>query len=494
MTAAMRTWIPALFAGMLHAASIHGVVIENQSGHPLPRALVVAQPLAGGAPQSARTNIDGVFQIDGLREGAYLVSASRRGFAGVEYGQKRWRSAGFPVVLQTAQSANLEIRLPRFGAITGRVSDENDVGMMDHEVIAYRATHPPQYAARATTDDRGVYRISGLDPGAYLVRTLAKVYDDGGYVPTFFGDVLAAAQTTPVEVDLDQDSTEVNIRPKPGRLFPISGTVYVPGWGPATVTLTSDTGSITVTTDARGRFQFNLQPPGKYDLYASSPGDRYSGPSGSYLALDLQRETEVHMNAAPLPKVTFSFMDSSGAAIDTSRLEVIARQNDLSGNFTVQHLRAGSPVQLAPGPWQFAMAPNSTYYAVAFETSHGHADGWNDAMISGQSIALKFVLSANPGAVHGTVTSSSQGVSGAPVFLEALDLEPARRLAAVLTVRAGAHGEFAFTGLAPGRYRLLSTFEYRSPDSAALDAAGAAVVNIEAGKNLKQDLSLYVLP
>ena len=43
----LRYLLLALTCGALQAAAIRGTVVEKQSGHPLARALVVVQPLAG---------------------------------------------------------------------------------------------------------------------------------------------------------------------------------------------------------------------------------------------------------------------------------------------------------------------------------------------------------------------------------------------------------------------------------------------------------------
>ena len=87
-----------LMAGEANAAIIRGVVMENQTGHPLARTLVTVQPVAGtnGATASLRTNMYGAFESPPLPGGAYLVSASRPGFVTSYYGQKRWNSAGVP--------------------------------------------------------------------------------------------------------------------------------------------------------------------------------------------------------------------------------------------------------------------------------------------------------------------------------------------------------------------------------------------------------------
>src|SRR5258706_15617703 len=150
------------------AASIQGTVVEHISSRPLARAevkltVVGALGTAGGEIQT-RTNGMGQFLFSRLGVGAYLLSASRIGFAELHYGQKTWKAAGAPVARAEADSRYVaELRLRRLGAVAGVVWDENQVGLAEQDVVVYEATRPPKMAARAKTDDRGVYRVGGLE-------------------------------------------------------------------------------------------------------------------------------------------------------------------------------------------------------------------------------------------------------------------------------------------------------------------------------------------
>src|SRR5690349_638042 len=135
----MRRLITAvLLATGLRAATIRGIVVDNQTGRPVGRAVVVAQPIAGtaGATQSATTNLSGAFELPPMPAGSWLIVANRRGFAPTPFGKG-------PLTLEAATQADLAIRLRRFGAISGTVVDENDVGLQEQEVVAYRNAHPP---------------------------------------------------------------------------------------------------------------------------------------------------------------------------------------------------------------------------------------------------------------------------------------------------------------------------------------------------------------
>jgi large repetitive protein len=439
-----------------HAATLRGMVVEAQTGKPLARALVVVQPVAGGAgsTQSIRSNGSGVFLFPPMPAGAYLISAARRAFAPIQYGQKGWKSSGVPVVLQESEETTIRIAMPRFGAITGRIVDENDVGLPEHEVIAYRNTRPPVVVAKAATDDRGAYRIFGLEPGNYVVRSATKLYDDGGYLPTFYNNVSTVDSARPVEVVLDQDTPDILIRPAPGRLYHIAGTVFNANSRlQITVTLMSDMGTELVSPDSSGRFKFSPVAPGKYEVYAQAFGGRGQGMLGAFQALDIERDqTNTDFTLRPEPEVQFVFEDLKGAPVDSSSMQIIARHQMLSGDMPAEFLRpANNRQRFAPGRWEFSLAPNAGFYVI----------GEHQVRLTEPNTTVKFLLSSTPAAVHGVVTNDSgRQIAGIPVYLE-------RTPADVRTTRTDVNGEYHFFGLAPGNYRILSTFAAYSTNMAS---------------------------
>jgi hypothetical protein len=504
----MPKWLLlALVTGTLDAAVIRGVVVEHQTGKPLARALVVVQPVAGtpGATLSARTNPYGAFEFPPLAAGAYLVSASKRSFAPLQYGQKQWKSAGVPVILEEAATPFLSLRLQRFGAIAGVIADENDVGLPEHDVVVFRNTRPPQLAGRGRTDDRGMYRIGGLEPGSYVVRTIGKQYDEGGYVPTFSKETARLDEAHAVDVNLDQQVEDANVRPFPGQLFLVAGQAITSPPAQVTLTLISDMGSETTVSDAAGNFRFNPQAPGPYELYAQAQGNdrRGGGTTAGYRTLLLDRDrADNRINLGALPDVRFLFEDTKGQPVDLRKVQVLARRKDLSGDGATESYRpAPGTLKLLPGRWDLSVTPSASYYAASFSgpgnegAQRGRADGWNEMVLAGPGPeTVKFVLSPTPATVHGVVSDASHDpVTGVPVFLEAYDPDSRKRLMDVRVTRTDTQGRYQFYGLAPGAYRMLSSFEFQMPDSAALDAANARTVKLEEGRDLPVDLDQYMI-
>jgi hypothetical protein len=491
----MRNSLVLLLASTtLQAAVIRGVVVEHASGKPLARTQIVIAPLPGtpSQTQSFRTNTFGNFSQAGFPAGAYLISAARRGFPPIQYGQKSWRAAGTPVVVKEDESVFLTIRMPRYGAITGSVVDENDVGIPDHEVVAYRYGKPPTLIARATADDRGVFRIAGLDPGRYLVRTVARLYEDGGYLPTFYRETLRVDDASFLDVDLDRDVGDARVHVLPGRLYSITGSF--PPSTPVTLTLVSDVGRETIT--ANGPFRFPNKPPGPYEIWASTEDGR-----GAYVPFNLaERDWEARIPLIPMCSLFFYLRGPKGEMIDPSTVEVQVRRVDLAGvappeKQAIKNARG----QILPGRWQFRFVPNANYVAMDFRGCRGErpeggrGDSWNETIVNQPSCMIAFTLSSHPSTIRGVVSNAHEPVSGVPVFLEPWDPKDRKRLGDPHIVRTDMQGRYELIGLAPGTYRLVSTFEYANPESFDIDEMRPRTLVVEEGRDQQQDLDLFVI-
>jgi protocatechuate 3,4-dioxygenase beta subunit len=499
----MRICLVLAFAAALQGAVIRGSVVENQTGHFLARAVVGLEPVAGSAGPhlSVRTNLSGFFEFVNLPAGTYLVTAARRAFAPVQYGQKHWRASGVPIVIAENDSSFLNIRLPRLGAIAGTLLDENDVGLPDHDVAIYTDARPPMLLARARTDDRGMYRFFGLDPGAYFVRTLTKSDEEAAYLPTFYKDAAILDQAIPVDVSLDQQVDNVNIRPTLGRLFTVAGRAISPTRDAVTVSMVSDMGTETADMDSNGNFHFNPAAPGQYELQAASTNGRFN--TATYQPLSLDRDQpNLSLPLSNYPTIQFAFEDTKGVPIDGRQFQVLLRHKDLSGAGKPETMRGvAGRTGVLPGRYDVALGPAPAWYVVSVSgprpegLEQGRADGWNEIVLPPNSAnTLKFVLSASPATLHGVVRDTGGApVVGIPVFLEAYDLERRKRVKDFQILRTDMNGGYRFTGLAPGSYRLLATFDYRTPDAQVMELPVVKTAKMDEGRDAIQDLDQYVV-
>jgi hypothetical protein len=505
----MTRWLTlALLAASLHAATIRGNVVEKQTGKALARALIVAQPVVGskGATRSARTDTHGVYEIDDVPAGMYIITASRTGFSSAVYGQKHWYAAGTPVALDANTDLSARFALPHFGAITGRVVDENNVGIPACKVLVYRNTRPPEVAENSMTDDRGVFRIWGLTPGTYLVRTAEMATDLGIFLPTFSREAQAVTNGLTHDAILDQDTPGADVRPLNGTLYSLSGEVRTPRpRTPSTVTLVSDMGSQTVTTEGnnyRSTFLFERLGPGTYELRVQTPDAGTTAPLSGYLTVDVDRfRSSVQLDVGPLTPVQFTFVDAAGKPVDATGLPFLIRRRDLAGPGKVDYLRLddGSQLRLDPGRWEFSLGPNTLWYTAKFSGPGNRPapesmNGWNEIVVApGNPPAVKFTLAPSPGLLSGVVTVDGSPIPGAPVHLEALLPSSGRRILELRSTRTDIHGRYVFTGLAPGYYRVAATFEYAAPDTTQMTRAQAQEFTIGEERTLTRDLKLWVM-
>jgi hypothetical protein len=224
---------------------ISGVVVAADSGLPLPGVMVTI----GGstlATQAAMTDADGRYGAESLPAGRYVLTFNKAGFVTLEYGQRTAFSPRTPLSLREGQVVdNAHISLPRAGAIEGRVTDGLGQPLADVAVTALRPEYTPdgftlvRSGRQVTTDDRGAYRLWGLDAGEYYVRaTLGSlVFADSG-MPGYASPPGLAAVYFPGTADVDaagrvpvrhgQEVTGLDIALFPVRTARVRGTVAGP--------------------------------------------------------------------------------------------------------------------------------------------------------------------------------------------------------------------------------------------------------------------------
>jgi hypothetical protein len=174
---------------------IGGHVVAADTGRPIKRARVFLSAAELGGGRGVLTDDSGAFDFSDLPAGRYTLNASKSGFIQLSYGQRRPFQAGTPLqLLDGQQLKSVDFALPRGGVISGRVSDENGDVMpgVSVEVMRYQYQQGDRRlvpAGQGQTDDRGVFRVWGLNPGDYYVSAVAR-----NEVPMGRGIPPAAAQ------------------------------------------------------------------------------------------------------------------------------------------------------------------------------------------------------------------------------------------------------------------------------------------------------------
>ena len=480
-----------LASAAAQGAVIEGYVVENLTGRPLARSRVALVPLGAGVRSGAPvfTDSTGHFLFASVGAGAFVLMAEKRGYATASFGQKRWNGPGTPVVVERDSRFAAEIRLSRFGAVSGTVVDENGVGIPTVQVSAYKDGRPLRLAGQSSSDDRGVFRIAGLEPGAYRVRTGPKQLEDqSGLLPTYFGDSAGVDGSIPVMVRLDDETGGLIVEPAPGKLLRVSGRVNVPGAG--TVALYADMGRWVTTPDAAGRFSFDELTPGHVELIAEStgPGRGQVGYASLWLSTD---QDSVVLDPAPAPVVYFRCEVGDGRFIGTSDVSLSMVRTSPAEDPRSQQIDCGGSAPASVGSWQVSVFTPPRYTVTEFQIQR-RASGSNSlTLLPGQTAEILLSLSARGAAYKGKVLGPSEiPAVGAMVFLKPVDQSVARLLFGKGVARTGANGEFAFEGLPPGRYKVAGSFDAQTVEEVDWSNTSLETVELEVGGTHSSEVRL----
>jgi len=179
---------------------ILGQVVTGDAGTPVRRARVTltGQELRG--QRSTMTDDEGRFVFTLLPAGRYTITASKAGYVNIAFGAKGPGRAGTPIQLADGQKLDSKpMSLPKGGVVTGIVLDENGEPAPGTPVRAMRQVIRTgekrlESAGTDTTDDRGMYRVYGLQPGQYVVYAQPRNQGVGGLQASIATEIEAAVQ------------------------------------------------------------------------------------------------------------------------------------------------------------------------------------------------------------------------------------------------------------------------------------------------------------
>ena len=283
-------------------ASISGRV-TSETGAPLRRAEVRATS-NGGLTRFTTTDTDGRYVVRDMPAGAFTLHVSKSGFVPLYFGQRRpfERRVTLQIVPGTRVSA--DIRLPRAGAITGRIVDRTGEPVMGVRVQALRRRMVDGLrglqatGAADTTDDQGSYRVYGLPPGEYYVAATPRRVEDvagrpvagtvpGRGTPIFYPGTANRDEAQRVTVDVSSEA-RADLQLNEVRTSRVSGIVLQANGTPAAgamLTLLSRDVSVGGGVDSPdglmplqlqddaddgGRFEIVGVPPGSFTLRAQT--------------------------------------------------------------------------------------------------------------------------------------------------------------------------------------------------------------------------------
>lgn len=155
------------------------VLTDTTTPQPARRVTVRLEGESGTSNRLVGTDDDGRFTFERLPAGRFTLSATKPGYVPVFHGAKHpGRGPGIPVAVADGARVEVTLKILPGGVITGTIADGHGQPARGITVAAVEVrpgTGAAPAPARAVTDDRGVYRIFSLPPGAYAVSAIPRL-------------------------------------------------------------------------------------------------------------------------------------------------------------------------------------------------------------------------------------------------------------------------------------------------------------------------------
>jgi hypothetical protein len=503
----------------------------------------------GGQKRSTTTDEEGNFRFTDLPARPYIIFVVRsREYveppAVTGSGERRYYRIG----------ENAYITLIRGGVITGRVTNAADEPMIGMQVTAIRvrdAEGSPLQTAPGSpwrmTDDRGIYRIYGLQPGGYIVVANSNSNYSGGSAyygetPTYYpSSVRDTAAEVTVGSGSEASGIDIRYRGEPGHAVSgrITGADLAGSTDPLVVYLTQAATAASIDViyvnpiQSVAGFAFYGVPNGEYDLTAEHPEDGRSDGLGNQPRRMTVRGADVNgieLKLAPRSsiagKVVLDPLPERCEEMRQPALEEVilqARQGDtvrvslptnlsLPRDTTANEKGEFRLISLSPARYRLQVnLPGESWYLKSITApAPTPARGARDT--SGVDIARSGILLKAGERLDGVTVTIAEGAvrlrgrvapdkEGAQLLTKMIvHLVPAETASAddvlrYAEVAAERDGTFEFKNVAPGKYRLLvraaaddePSDRPRAP--IAWDANGRAKLRKEAG-TLKTEIEL----
>ena len=487
-------------------AAIEGIVTSDPDSQPLKKALIelIAENQSEAGNYTTLTGPDGTFRIDNIVPGRYHLFAERTGFLDAD--KQHGRTDGRILNLTAGQELkDLHLRLQAAAVIHGRVTDEDGDPLPNAEVTALRQTYLAghkhwEQAGAERTNDLGEYRIASLPAGNIYISVnpppdFKSLIENAGtaaesrnpksdppasqtYQTTYYPGTSDRSQATPIPLH-SGDEFPANFTLTPSPSLSIRGSVVnVPPRASATIMLQSRDFSLILNgaeIHKDGSFIIHDVSPGSYTILASIEGTPV--PMTARQQLQVGSTNIEGVRLSPQPGTTIhgrvrveASKRASGFNPDRIFLALQSAEGEqdevsFAGRETFSNLAHVAP----DGSFQWTDVPAGTYHVQVVGDSAAN-EGWfvksvgaggadisdSGLTVSGGTIAMDLVVSANGGFVDGVVVDHK----GEPLANAIVVAVPESRLRSSLDRYrksvADQSGRFSLRGIQPGTYTVLA--------------------------------------
>lgn len=489
----MKALLLLLVSGFLFAQKpslITGTIKDAQTDEPIPRVGLTLRS-AAGIPNptvfGATTDAEGKFRFADVPAGNYMVSAERPGYLRMLFSAKDSRSmmAPFPIREGESREAVTWYLQPQ-AVVVGRVVDEaGDVVEMARVQLMAQGNGQLMPQGGSQTNDLGEFRLSGLRPGRYLVvaeRMQTGGQADGkGYRATFYPSATGPEGAAEIVLKAGQTSAPVQIILQRGEVYKVKGRVVgtwmrdqmaqlmlqprLPAGALVAIGWTGGRGEV----KPDGTFEIRSAHPGEYHLVLMSFGNGRPVEMGRTPVTVAQADVENVTLPVQLPIKVQGKMRVDGedtAAIEGVNLSLYPKEGGMG--MTQGRVEANGAFQLLDVgrmPYLLNLRPIPGAYVKRIVVGEREAKGANLDFSDGAT-QMEIFLGKKPATVTGKVTRQSDTQAPGRVVLLAEGLTLGDRFMMSTpgvqpVAQVDQEGSFTFTGLAPGKYRLLAVEEYQ---------------------------------
>ena len=471
--------------------------VTSIDGRPLRRAQIALRGSELPYGRTTSTGLEGEYEIREVPAGRYTISVNRGGYLPSQYGQKRQGEQGIPFdVANGATLDRINVSMERAGVISGRILDEAGEPVAGAAIYTMQSQFfrgrrqlvPANMGGGMRTDDTGMYRISPLAPGEYLVLATFRetwVADDKdkqtlGYAPSYYPGTTSVAAAQRVKVVAGQEATAIDFSLVPGRAASITGTVMTADGAPlaaANVAVTQEvTGpggsSMSMIANTRagadGTFTIRDVSPGQYILRAAGPeSDRGAQTASMNLTVTGADIEGLILGTDPGGLITGRVVTDTGAPLPAPPPTVTVSSATFERS-NVPVLPAEDGKVGPDGRFQRRSASGPAFVRIA-----GLPSGWalKSVAMGGQDVTtapielragqtlsdVTVVVSNGLPVLTGQVTDANGRPADRPVLLFPADRARWHEAAdTVRTARADQSGTFRFERVRPGEYLIVA--------------------------------------
>jgi len=501
----------------LKPGSVSGQIIDEQNRQGVRKVLVTLtyNPPGAGDPAAIRdattyqtvTDAGGNFSFPSVVPARYAIAAERVGYLVLASTAARGGGSSGTRRVEVAEGqrvSNILVKLTPQAALSGRVTDEDDDPMQNINVQLFRyrfsgGRRQLVSVASGRSNDLGMYRIAGVDPGRYYVSVNAnnagleggsgvagnfvrvRVDTTEAYVPSFYPGVSEIASAVQVDLRPGSDVRGLDMRMRKTAVYTVKGVVQgvvvaasaeeaAPAGGRggrgggATVSLSSSSigqfmgENLNSAVAADGTFEIRNVRPATYALTARQGGE--NARLGRVPVVVGRNDVEslvVMMNPAFDLKGSITAPDPQPTSLSGAVVLLTPTEDQVLGSVSA---RSGDDAKFTVSilePTKFHVSASSLPQGYYVRSVHyGTADVTMTGLDLTSGVAageLEVRIVPGAGGVTGTVTRD--GGPGAGALVAIIPEDPYKSWAELYrTTNTSQNGSFTFANVRPGRYRL----------------------------------------